>query len=57
MAMLLFVLGSYVAAQYVRVWRPRRRGQAVARRASAPPERLDGSRPAGRGDSVLGASA
>jgi high-affinity iron transporter len=35
---LLLVLGSYVAAQYVRVWRPRRRGLAVARRAEAPPE-------------------
>ena len=36
---LLLVLGSYVAAQYLRVWRPRRRGQAVARRAQAPPQR------------------
>jgi high-affinity iron transporter len=36
---LLIVLGSYAGAQYVRVWRPRRRGQAVARRAEAPPER------------------
>ena len=34
---LLVVLGSYVAAQYVRVWRPRRRGERVARRAEAPP--------------------
>jgi high-affinity iron transporter len=34
---LLVVLGSYVAAQYVRVWRPRRRGEQVARRAEAPP--------------------
>jgi high-affinity iron transporter len=33
------VLGSYVAAQYVRVWRPRRRGEQVARRAVAPPSR------------------
>jgi hypothetical protein len=31
------VLGSYVAAQYVRIWRPRRRGEQVARRAEAPP--------------------
>ena len=31
------VLGSYVAAQYLRVWRPRRRGNRQARRASAPP--------------------
>jgi high-affinity iron transporter len=36
---LLLVIGSYVGAQYLRVWRPRRRGQAVARRADAPPER------------------
>jgi high-affinity iron transporter len=35
----LLVLGSYVGAQYMRVWRPRRRGQAVARRAEAPPQR------------------
>jgi high-affinity iron transporter len=34
---LLVVLGSYVAAQYVRIWRPRRRGEEVARRAEAPP--------------------
>jgi high-affinity iron transporter len=39
---LLVVLGSYVAAQYVRVWGPRRRGERVAQRAEAPPvsERL-----------------
>lgn len=36
---LALVLGSYVAAQYMRVWRPRRRGQAVAKRAEAPPTR------------------
>ncbi len=36
---LTLVLGSYVAAQYLRVWRPRRRGQAVAKRAEAPPQR------------------
>ncbi len=34
---LVLVLGSYVAAQYVRIWRPRRRGEQVARRAEAPP--------------------
>ena len=34
---LLVVLGSYAAAQYVRIWRPRRRGEQVARRAEAPP--------------------
>jgi high-affinity iron transporter len=33
------VVGSYLAAQYVRVWRPRRRGEQVARRAEAPPSR------------------
>jgi high-affinity iron transporter len=36
---LLLVLGSYVAAQYVRVWRPRRRGLASAKVAQEPPER------------------
>ena len=36
---LLLVLGSYVAAQYVRVWRPRRRGLKGATLAQAPPER------------------
>jgi high-affinity iron transporter len=36
---LALVLGSYVGAQYLRVWRPRGRGQQPARRASAPPQR------------------
>jgi high-affinity iron transporter len=51
---LLLVLGSYVGAQYLRVWRPRRRGQAAARRAEDPPER-----PAERvaADPTLGALA
>ena len=31
------VVGSYLAAQYVRVWRPRRGGEQVAQRASRPP--------------------
>jgi hypothetical protein len=31
------VLGSYCAAQYVRVWRPRRRGERSARPAEEPP--------------------
>ena len=35
---LLLVLGSYVAAQYLRVWRPRRRGQRAAVRAAHAPE-------------------
>jgi high-affinity iron transporter len=34
---LLLVLGSYVGAQYLRVWRPRRRGQRAAQLAQAPP--------------------
>jgi high-affinity iron transporter len=35
---LLLVLGSYFAAQYVRVWRPRKRGQQAARIADRAPE-------------------
>jgi high-affinity iron transporter len=35
---LALVLGSYVAAQYIRVWRPRRRGQQAAVRSEQPPE-------------------
>jgi high-affinity iron transporter len=35
---LVLVIGSYVGAQYVRVWRPRRRGQPTARIALRPPE-------------------
>jgi high-affinity iron transporter len=34
---LLLVLGSYVGAQYWRVWRPRKRGLQAARRAEVPP--------------------
>ncbi len=34
---LLLVIGSYVLAQYIRVWRPRRRGQPGARIALQPP--------------------
>jgi high-affinity iron transporter len=33
----VLVVGSYVGAQYLRIWRPRRRGEAVARRPEAPP--------------------
>jgi high-affinity iron transporter len=35
---LLLVLGSYVAAQYLRVWRPRKRGQLAAVRAEQAPQ-------------------
>ncbi|HWF36116.1 MAG TPA: hypothetical protein VG295_12115 [Solirubrobacteraceae bacterium] len=38
------VVGSYLAAQYLRVWRPRRRGQRTAVLAGAPPERAAGAR-------------
>ncbi len=34
----VLVIGSYVAAQYVRVWRPRQRGGAAATRAVQPPQ-------------------
>ena len=51
---LLLVLGSYVGAQYVRVWRPRRRGLAAARIAEAPPEQR-ASEPAAGERSALGA--
>jgi high-affinity iron transporter len=45
---LLLVLGSYVVAQYLRVWRPRRRGQQAAQLAKKPPQQpadtaVDGS--------------
>ena len=36
---LTLVIGSYLAAQYLRVWRPRKRGQQTAHLATAPPER------------------
>src|SRR6202034_2205653 len=36
---LSIVLGSYLAAQYLRVWRPRRRGEQAARIPTAAPER------------------
>jgi high-affinity iron transporter len=35
---LALVLGSYFAAQYLRVWRPRRHGRQAAKRAATPPE-------------------
>ena len=34
------VVGSYLAAQYLRVWRPRRRGQRAATIAEHPPARM-----------------
>jgi high-affinity iron transporter len=34
------VLGSYAAAQYLRVWRPRRRGQPAARIGARPPSAI-----------------
>jgi high-affinity iron transporter len=36
---LVLVLGSYIGAQYLRVWRPRRRGEQAAHRADALPQR------------------
>jgi high-affinity iron transporter len=36
---LLLVVGSYVGAQYLKVWRPRRRGRTPARLATRAPER------------------
>ena len=36
---LALVIGSYLGAQYLRVWRPRRRGRTAGRPAVAPPER------------------
>jgi high-affinity iron transporter len=35
---LVLVLGSYIGAQYLRVWRPRKRGQATARIATRIPQ-------------------
>ena len=42
---ILIVVGSYVGAQYFKVWRPRRRGLATARMADAPPAPTINSRP------------
>jgi high-affinity iron transporter len=36
---LVLVVGSYLAAQYLRVWRPRRRGRQPARFAERAPDR------------------
>jgi len=43
---LALVVGSYVAAQYLRVWRPRRRGGRAARFAERPPQEPVDSRAA-----------
>jgi len=44
---LAVVIGSYFGAQYLRVWRPRRRGEEGARPAEAPPTaERSGDRPA-----------
>jgi high-affinity iron transporter len=40
---LLLVLGSYFAAQWLKVWRPKRRGQAAAHIADRPPRRPVGA--------------
>jgi high-affinity iron transporter len=34
---MLLVLGSYFAAQWLKVWRPKRRGEAAAKIAARPP--------------------
>lgn len=51
---LTLVLGSYFAAQYIRVWRPRRQGQQGAQRAVAPPTRLSEQGAPGRTPVALG---
>ncbi len=51
---LLLVVGSYVGAQYMRVWRPRRRGQAAARIGHAPPERAADLAPRAAGGAAVG---
>lgn len=38
-ASVAIVVGAYLAAQYLRVWRPRRRGEQEARAAQSPPRR------------------
>jgi high-affinity iron transporter len=53
---LLLVLGSYVGAQYMRVWRPRKRGQRAAMRAERAPEQAAdlATAPAGAGGVATG---
>lgn len=51
---LSIVLGSYLAAQYLRVWRPRRRGEQAARLADAAPERPSDLAGCGRQDRGTG---
>jgi len=48
------VLGSYAAAQYVRVWRPRRRGEHAAHRPERPPEVAGGGAAARGGTARAG---
>jgi high-affinity iron transporter len=45
---LALVIGSYLGAQYVRAWRPRRLGREAAARAQAPPERESTEQPPAR---------
>jgi high-affinity iron transporter len=47
------VVGSYAAAQHLRVHRPRRRGESVARPASAPPPSAGGRGAGARGVTAL----
>ncbi len=54
---LVVVLGSYVAAQYVRVWGPRRRGDRAARRADTPPAESARAAERGAGERRRGAVA
>ncbi len=43
---LALVVGSYFGAQYLRIWRPRQRGEKIAKRAEAPPRAERESAPA-----------
>jgi high-affinity iron transporter len=54
---LAIVVGSYLAAEYLRVWRPRRRGQRAAVAAKAPPERAADLATAPRGPGGVRAAA
>ena len=54
---LFLVIGSYFAAQYLRVWRPRRRGEQAARRADRVPEQASDRGASGARAAVNFASA